>query len=76
VHEVATILMRSTPGWFEHETSDANYIFQFKDAVMTIFADGSWECVMPNGLTQTTSRGTVNNLEQFLKDFAVANRST
>jgi hypothetical protein len=73
MHEVATILMRSTPGWTEHPTSDANFVFQFKDAVMTIFPDGSWQCVNPHGLTAAMSRGNVNNLEQFLKAFALAN---
>jgi hypothetical protein len=73
MHEVAIILMRATPRWIEHETSDANFIFQYKDAIMTIFPDGSWRCVMPLGLTQATSEGNVNNLEQFLKDFAALN---
>jgi hypothetical protein len=73
LHEVATILMRSEPGWIEHETSDATFVFQYKDAIMTIFPDGSWDCVMPRGLTQMTGRGIVNNLEMFLKEFAALN---
>jgi hypothetical protein len=73
MHEAATILMRSTPGWIEHTTSDANFAFQYKDAIMTIFPDGSWRCVIPRGLMQTTSEGNVNNLEQFLNEFALAN---
>jgi hypothetical protein len=73
MHEVATILMRSTPNWTELATSDANFVFQFRDATMTIFPDGSWRCVIPQGLTEAISQGNVNNLEQFLKDFALAN---
>jgi hypothetical protein len=73
MHEVATILMRGTPGWIEHTTYDANFAFQYKDAIMTIFPDGSWRCVMPQGLTQAVSTGTVNNLEKFLTDFAALN---
>jgi hypothetical protein len=73
MHEVATILMRRTPGWFEHETSDANFVFQCKDAIMTIFPDGSWRCVTPQGLSQAASKGNVNGLEKFLNEFAAAN---
>jgi hypothetical protein len=73
MHEVATILMRGTRGWFERETSDGNFVFQYKHAIMTIFPDGSWQCVIPHGLTRTTSRTHVNNLEQFLNDFAALN---
>ena len=73
MHEVATILMRSTPNWAELATFDANFVFQYKDAVMTIFPDGSWRCVIAQGFVQTVSEGNVNNLEQFLKDFALAN---
>ncbi len=73
MHEVATILMRATPGWIEHATSDATFVFQYKDAIMTIFPDGSWRCVSPQGLTQAVSKGNVNNLEEFLNEFAAAN---
>ena len=73
MHEVATILMRSAPGWIEHQTQDATFLFQCGDAMMTIFADGNWRCVVPQGLTQAVRQGSVNNLEQFLKDFAAAN---
>jgi len=73
MHEVSTILMRSTPGWSELKTSDANFVFEYKDAIMTISPDGSWLCEMPKGLTQEVSRGNVNNLEKFLKDFADLN---
>jgi hypothetical protein len=73
MHEVATILMRSTLGWIEHATSDANFVFQFKDAVMTIFPNGNWRCVSPHGLTQAVHQGNVNNLEKFLQDFAALN---
>jgi|GEM_PF-5294114 len=73
MHEVATILMRSAPGWIEHQTSDATFLFQFGDAMMTIFPNGNWRCVIPQGLTQAVRRGSANNLEQFLKDFATAN---
>jgi hypothetical protein len=70
---VALILMRSAQGWIEHPTSDATFVFQYKDAVMTIFPDGSWQCLGPYGLPQAVSRGTVNNLEQFLNEFSAAN---
>lgn len=63
-------LMTSTPGWIEHETSDATLLFQFRDATMTIFPDGSWRCSMSQGLI--LGEGSVNNLEQFLRDFAAA----
>lgn len=72
MHEVATILMRSA-GWMELQTNDANFVFQFEDAVMTIFPDGNWHCVIPQGITQALRSGNVNNLEQFLNDFAAAN---
>jgi hypothetical protein len=75
MHEVATILMRSTPGWIEHATLDANFAFQFKDAVMTIFPNGSWRCVSPERLTQAVRQGNVNELEEFLRDFAAVNQS-
>jgi hypothetical protein len=73
MHEVATILVRSTPGWIEHATSGANFVFQFKEAFMTIFPDGNWRCVSPQGLTQAVRQGNVNNLEKFLQDFAAVN---
>jgi hypothetical protein len=73
MHEVATSLMRSTPNWTELATSDANFAFQYQDALMTIFPDGSWRCVIPQGLTEAISQGNVNNLDQFLKAFALAN---
>ncbi len=74
MHEVATILMRSTPGWTEHPTSDTNFVFQFKDAIMTIFPDGSWRCVGPaTRLTKVITQGKVHNLEKFLQDFAAVN---
>jgi hypothetical protein len=41
MHEVATILMRSTPGWIEVPTSGATSAFQFQDVTMTIFPDGT-----------------------------------
>jgi len=73
MHEVATILMRSTPGWTEYQTSDATFLFQFRNATMTIFPNGNWHCEMTKGVTKTFSKGTVNNLDKFLKDFAVIN---
>jgi hypothetical protein len=73
MHEAATILMRSAPGWVEHQASDANFLFQYKDAVMTVFPDGSWRCVIPQGYTQAIRSGNLNNLERFLQDFAAAN---
>jgi hypothetical protein len=73
MHEVATILMRSAPGWIEIPTSDATFGFQFADATMTIFPDGSWRCESPQGLTRAVSQGNVNNLEKFLQNFAAAN---
>jgi hypothetical protein len=57
----------------EHQTSDANSIFQFKDAVMTISPDGKWRCVIPQGITQAIRSGNVENLEQFLTEFAAVN---
>jgi len=73
MHEVATILMRSTPGWIEIPTSDATFRFQFKDATMTIFPDGSWHCVAPNRLVHDVAQGKLALLEKFLRDFAAAN---
>ncbi len=73
MHEVATILMRSSPGWVEYKTSDATFVFQFRDACMTVFPDGSWRCTIPQGLTQAISEGSVSTLEKFLKEFAAAN---
>ncbi len=73
MHEAATILMRSTPGWIEHQTSDATFLFQFGDAMMTVFPNGNWRCVAPQSMTQAVRQGSMNNLGQFLKDFAAAN---
>jgi hypothetical protein len=73
MHEVATLLMRSAPGWIEHQTMDATFVFQCRDAILTVFPDGSWKCVIPQGVTQAIRQGTVHNLEQFLNDFAAAN---
>ena len=73
MHEMAVILMRSTPGWCELKTSGANSVFEYKDSVMTIFPDGSWQCATPKGLTQAISHGKVKDLEKFLQDFAAAN---
>lgn len=75
MHEVATTLMRSARGWFEHQSLSANLLFQNRDAVMTIFPDGSWECKFHEGFTETERvlRGSVHNLEQFLRDFAEVN---
>ena len=73
MHEVATILMRSTPGWIEIPTTDANFVFQFKDTVMTIFPNGNWHCATPQGLSDAIGQGNVNNLEKFLQDFAAVN---
>ena len=73
MHEMATILMRSRPGWIEHPTSDANFVFQFKDTIMTIFPNGNWRCINPQGLTQAIRQGNVNNLQKFLQDFAAVN---
>jgi hypothetical protein len=73
MHEVATILMRYAPGWLEHQTSDEAFVFQNRDAIMTIFPDGSWRCTIPQGLTQAIRQGSVHTLERFLAEFAVAN---
>jgi hypothetical protein len=73
MHEVATILMRSTPGWIEIPTSNATFLFQFKDAKMTIFPDGSWRCVAPKRLVKGIAEGKLALLEKFLQDFAAAN---
>ncbi len=73
MHEMATILMRSAPGWIEIPTSDATSVFQFADATMTIFPDGSWRCVAPHThLVQGLATGKVGQLEKFLQDFAAA----
>jgi len=73
MHEVATILMRAIPGWIEHKTSDATFMFEFHDALVTVFSDGSWRCTIPQGLTHAVSEGTVQMLEKFLKQFEAAN---
>ena len=71
--EAATIYMRSAPEWIEIPTSDANHLFQRKNATMTIFPDGRWECVAPVRGRQEVSRGNLNGLEKFLQDFAAVN---
>jgi hypothetical protein len=72
MHEVATILMKSA-GWIEIPTSNTTSMFQLRDATMTIFPNGNWRCVSPQGLTQAVRNGNVNNLEKFLQDFAAVN---
>ena len=73
MHEVANILMRSYPNWIEHPTTDANFVYQCKDSVMTIFSDGSWHCEIPQRLSKAIRKGNVSTLEGFLKDFDAAN---
>jgi hypothetical protein len=74
MHEAATILMRSAPGWFEIPTSDATFVFQFADATMTIFPDGSWRCVAPRTrLVQGVAAGKVSQLDAFLQTWSDAN---
>lgn len=73
MHEVATSLMRSIPGWAEVPTSDASLVFQFGDAIMTIFPDGSWRCLNAHRLVQNIRAGKLVELEKFLQDFAAAN---
>jgi hypothetical protein len=73
MHEVAIILMRSAPGWIELKTSGASSVFEYKDAIMTIFPDGSWMCAVPGGFKENVGHGKVKDLEKFLKDFAAAN---
>ncbi len=73
MHEVATILMRSASGWLEHQTLDATFVFQNRDAVMVIYPNGNWRCTIPQGLTTAKGEGSVHNLEQFLKDYEAAN---
>jgi hypothetical protein len=72
MHEGAVILMRAAPGWFEHQTSNATYLFQNRDAMVTIFPNGSWRCTR-QGSALVVRKGSVNNLEQFLNEFAVCN---
>jgi hypothetical protein len=73
MHEVATTLMKSAPGWTEIRTSNETFLFQFGDATMTIFPDGSWRCVNAHRRVQNTSSGKVGQLEKFLQDFSAAN---
>ncbi len=73
MHEAATILMRSAPGWIEIPTSNANFLFQFKDATMTVFPDGSWRCFAPRRLVGDVAAGNLALLEKFLQDFSAAN---
>jgi hypothetical protein len=71
--EVAVVYMESSPGWIQIPTSDANHVFQFRNATMTIFPNGNWECVTPVRGRQQVSRGSLNGLEKFLQDFAAVN---
>jgi hypothetical protein len=73
MHESAVILMRSHPEWLELPTSDANHVFQCKDAVMTIFPDGSWQCEIPQRLSKSISTGKVHHLDEFLNQFVTDN---
>jgi len=74
MHEMATILMKSAPGWVEISTSDAAFVFQFADASMTIFPDGSWRCIAPRTrLAQGLATGKVGQLEKFLQAWGTAN---
>lgn len=74
MHEMATILLRSTPGWVEQQTSDAHFVFHFKDAVMTVFPNGNWRCVAPRTrLVKGVAQGKVGQLESFLQTWATAN---
>jgi hypothetical protein len=65
--------MRSAPGWVEIPTTNANFAFQFQDATMAIFPDGSWRCVAPHRLVESVATGELATLEEFLKEFAAAN---
>jgi hypothetical protein len=74
MHEVANTYMRAQTGWVEVSSPNANTVYQFKDAVMTIFPNGSWRCVGPKSrLTTGVAVGNVNNLELFLQAWANAN---
>jgi hypothetical protein len=73
MHEVAVVLLRSAPGWIEIPTSDATSLFQFQDATMTIFPDGSWRCVAPNRFGGIVAEGKLALLEKFIHAFATAN---
>lgn len=66
--------MRAQPGWVEVSPSGANTVYQFQDAIMTIFPNGNWRCIGPESrLTTGAASGNVNNLEKFLQDWANAN---
>jgi hypothetical protein len=72
--EMAAILMRAAPGWMERQASGSNLVFQFKDAIMTIFPNGNWRCVAPQTrLVQGVAQGKVSQLEKFLQGWAAAN---
>lgn len=74
MHEMATNLLRSTPGWVEQQTSDANFVFQFKDAAITVFPNGNWRCVAPETrLVKGVAQGKVGQLDKFLQTWATAN---
>ncbi len=74
MHEMSTILMKAAPGWIEHQTSDATFVFQFADATMTIFPDGSWRCVAPQTrLARGVAQGKVGQLEKFLQAWGAVN---
>ena len=74
MHEVATVLIKSAPGWIEIPTSDATFVFQFADATVTIFPDGSWRCIAPQTrLAQGLATGKVGQLEKFLQAWSAAN---
>jgi len=75
VIESALIIIRRYPAWIEAptSTSNANRVFQFDDALLTIFPDGGWTVEQPLGIEFTKHQGTINNLETFLEVFAAAN---
>jgi hypothetical protein len=77
MRERARSLMRTFPGWIEDAESRlaANSVWRFRDTMMTIEPNGDWHCEGPHtNLTVGIATGNVNNLEQFLREFAAENR--
>jgi hypothetical protein len=77
MREEAISLMRSaTPKWTPISVSDGTSMFQRGDTIMTIFPDGNWRCVSPDGLQGERNfwGNDVNDLKEFLEKFVAANR--
>ena len=62
-------LMHSAPGWHKEVSEADKVVYRNQDSVITIFPDGSWECVRQRGAFVETGQGTPKELERFLRCF-------